>query len=95
LKKKLDVDHEPTVILGACNPKLAHRGFQRDPRFMLVVPCNVVVREAEPGRVEVSMVDPVELLAADGMTADPVLAELAAEARASLASAAAALGAWA
>jgi len=92
LKKKLDVDLEPTVILGACNPKLAHRGFQQDPRFMLVVPCNVVVRQVAPGQVEVSMVDPVDLIAADGMTNDPVLAEIAAEARDGLVQAAASLG---
>ena len=91
LKKKLDVDHEPTVILGACNPKLAHRGFQEDPRFVLAVPCNVVVRQAGPGAVEVAMVDPVKLLAADDMTANEVLSGIAAEAHDCLAKAAAAL----
>ena len=55
-------------------------------------PGQLIVREVAPGRVEVSMVDPVDLIAADGMTNDPVLAELAAEARDSLVKAAASLG---
>lgn len=58
LKKKIDVDFEPYVILGACNPKLAHQALEAEPNIGLLLPCNVVVRQCGPGEVEVSMLDP-------------------------------------
>ena len=57
LKKKLDVDIAPQVILGACRPLLAHQALQADPSIGLLLPCNVVVREADGGTV-VEAVDP-------------------------------------
>jgi len=57
LKKKLDVDFQRYVILGACNPKLAHKALQMDPKIGLMLPCNVVVREVEGGS-EVQIIDP-------------------------------------
>ena len=57
LKKKLDVDFRPYVILGACNPKLAHKALQGDPSIGLLLPCNVVVQESEGGAL-VSFADP-------------------------------------
>ncbi len=57
LKDKLDLDVEPQIILGACNPQLAHRALQIDPRIATLLPCNVVVR-TENGRTVVEALDP-------------------------------------
>ena len=57
LKKKLDVDFRPYVILGACNPKLAHKALQADPSIGLLLPCNVVIQDSEGGAL-VSFADP-------------------------------------
>ena len=57
LKEKLDLDVEPQVILGACNPQLAHRALEIDPRIATLLPCNVVVR-TENGHTVVEALDP-------------------------------------
>lgn len=57
LKQKLDVDVEPQVILGACNPQLAHRALDADPRIAALLPCNVVVR-TDNGRTVIEALDP-------------------------------------
>ncbi len=57
LKEKIDVDIEPYLILGACNPKIANRALTADRSIGLLLPCNVVLRETGSS-VEVSILDP-------------------------------------
>ncbi len=60
LKKKLDLDFKKYVILGACNPPLAHQALEADPFIGLLLPCNVVVMEEGNGSV-VSVIDPAAM----------------------------------
>lgn len=58
LKKKLDLDFRRYVILGACNPALAHKALEAESNIGLLLPCNIVVQES-PGRgIEVSIASP-------------------------------------
>lgn len=57
LKKKLDVDVAPKIILGACRPQLAHQALQADPRVAALLPCNVVVSADGDGSL-VEIMDP-------------------------------------
>lgn len=60
LKKKLDVDFRKYKILGACNPPFAHKALMAEPNIGVLLPCNVVVQEAEEGRIRVSIVNPMD-----------------------------------
>lgn len=92
LRSKIGVEIEPYRILGACNPHLAHRALSADRDIGLLLPCNVVVRELEPGSVEVSIADPRTLFALAPAGAQSEVAGLPDEARAKLAAALEALG---
>ena len=59
LKKKLDVDFYNYKILGACNPPFAYKALQAEDKIGTMLPCNIIIQEREPGKVEVSAVDPV------------------------------------
>ena len=61
LRAKLGVDSEPYLILGACNPPLAHRALKAEPALGVLLPCNVVVYERE-GLTHISAVDPERML---------------------------------
>jgi uncharacterized protein (DUF302 family) len=78
LKKKLGVDFRPYVILGACNPPLAHQALTAERDIGLLLPCNVVVYADDvPGHSVVSAMDPVEALRLTGNEAiEPVAAEV-------------------
>lgn len=77
LREKLGVEVEPYLILGACNPVLAHRALEQEPEIGLLLPCNVVVRAMNRGcRVEIA--DPEVML---GMVGNEQLDAIAGDAK--------------
>jgi uncharacterized protein (DUF302 family) len=77
LEKKLGLQTEPYLILGACNPKLAHAAITAEPGIGLLLPCNVVLTK-DGDDVIVSAASPKALFAAAGVK--PELASLAEDA---------------
>ena len=78
LKKKLNVDFLPYRILGACNPPYAYQALQAEDKIGTMLPCNVIVRETEDGKIEVAAIDPLESMRA---VDNPTLQEIAEEIR--------------
>ncbi len=88
MKKKIDADMDNYLILGACNPTLAYHALQTEPQIGAMLPCNVIVRSIEGGKVQVGAIDPVssmqavdnsELTAVAGKVRDmlePVVSEI-------------------
>ncbi len=73
LKKKLDADFRPYTILGACNPVLAKQALEFDAHIGLLLPCNVVVQQADSGEVSVSILAPSAMFGVIGDSSlDPV-----------------------
>ena len=67
LKEKLGVEFRKYVILGACNPPLAYKTLQQEINIGLLLPCNVIVYEAdEPGKSVVAAIDVKEMLSTVG-----------------------------
>ncbi len=81
LKAKIGVDFRPYRILGACNPTLAHEALKLEDKVGTMLPCNVIVQELGPGRIEVAAIDPVASMAAID---NPALLEKAAIVRGQL-----------
>lgn len=76
MKAKLDVDFRNYKILGACNPPYAHKALTLEDKIGTMLPCNVIVQELEPGRIEIAAVDPLASMQA---VQNPGLGELATE----------------
>ena len=76
LKEKLDVDGEPYLILGACNPPLAHQALSAEPDLGVLLPCNVVIYE-RGGETHISAVDAERMLSIVGNdTLGPIAADV-------------------
>jgi len=78
MRQKLGVDFERYIILGACNPQLAHRALAIEHDLGLLLPCNVIVYERSGGESAVMVADPVAML---GIVGSEPLQEIAREAR--------------
>ncbi len=81
LREKLGVEQEPYMILGACNPPLAHQALSLEPELGTLLPCNVVVYERN-GETHISAIDADRMLSIVG---NDELAPIAAQVRAKLA----------
>ena len=81
LKKKLDVDFRNYKILGACNPPFAYKALQAERMIGAMLPCNVVVQDADGGKTEVAAIDPAASMQAID---NPALGEIAEEVRTKL-----------
>lgn len=77
LRQKIGAEIGRYRILGACNPGLAHEALTAEPLIGTMLPCNVVVREAADGVVEVAAIDPVaSMQAVDNPDLAPIAAEV-------------------
>lgn len=78
LREKIGVAFRKYMLLGACNPTLAHNALQLEDKIGTMLPCNVVVQELEDGVVEVAAIDPMaSMLAVDNASLKRAAAEVA------------------
>ena len=87
LREKLDIERDPYLILGACNPTLAHRALEAEPSIGALLPCNVTLRTDDGGTI-VEIMDPQAVL---GIVFNDEVRSIAADARERLVRVAAAL----
>ncbi len=80
LKAKVAVEHRPYMILGACNPPLAHRALTSDSDIGVMLPCNVTVEQGD-SEIIVSLANPAAMLTAGSFAESEELQSVAAEAR--------------
>ncbi len=62
IKEKTGEVIKPCTILGACNPKLAHQAYLKSSDAALLIPCNIVLTEIEPGRIKIEIMRPTQML---------------------------------
>jgi len=84
MKEKLNADFRPYSILGACNPPLAFKSLSANPEVGLMLPCNVTVEALGEAQSLVRIADPEMMLSVGGLSKDPALTEVAAQARSKL-----------
>ncbi|AMQ57880.1 DUF302 domain-containing protein [Algoriphagus sanaruensis] len=81
MKKKLDKDYPPFLILGACNPVFADKVLSAEPHVSALLPCNVTIRSLGADSFEVSVMDPAAAMA---VVNNPEIESLAGEVRTKL-----------
>jgi uncharacterized protein (DUF302 family) len=62
LKEKIGVDIPETIVLGACNPKLAYEVYQENTDFLSLIPCNIVIRHLSENNYAIEMIKPSEMV---------------------------------
>ena len=85
LKAKINVDFRRYLILGACNPEMAHQALEIEDKVGTMLPCNVVVQERSEGTVEIAAIDPVaSMQAIENLALTEKAAEVGAKLRSAL-----------
>jgi len=74
LREKLGVDFKKYKILGACNPSYAYKALQAEDKIGTMLPCNILVIEQEPRKIEIAAVNPIASMQA---ISNPGLADVA------------------
>ena len=87
-KTKINQDFRPYVILGACNPVLAHQALTARPDVGLMLPCNVTVEQEKAGKCLVRFIDPEAMMRFGDLGQDATLSRVGAEAAAKISAAA-------